>query len=207
MTTNSAKDRSHESIINDVLARLLREQIKLSAVAETLHDGKRPDIIVRLPSSTVVLETELEPAATLEADALSRLGMAIAVQKIQTVLAVTVPGRLRSVSQQYLYERMATATLQWQEWRIDGTSGPRISGSAAELGQAVALTTPPSGNLDDAVNALDEGARRAGSKLYSSPGTLVRVSKVFGTDPRNVAGNWLQPGGQLYLGHQEIARA
>ena len=25
--------------------------------------------------------------------------------------------------------------------------------------------------------------------------------------PRNVAGNWLQPGGQLYLSHQEIARA
>ncbi len=24
---------------------------------------------------------------------------------------------------------------------------------------------------------------------------------------RNVAGNWLQPGGQLYLSHQEIARA
>ena len=24
---------------------------------------------------------------------------------------------------------------------------------------------------------------------------------------RNVAGNWLQPGGQLYLGHQETARA
>ena len=30
-----------------------------------------------------------------------------------------------------------------------------------------------------------------------------RVNRV----PRNVAGNWLQPGGQLYLGHQEIARA
>ena len=189
MTTNSAKDRSHESIINDVLARLLREQVKLSAVAETLHDGKRPDIIVRLRSSTIILETELEPAATVEADALSRLGMEIDGQKIQTVLAVTVPGRLRSVSQQYLYERMATATLQWQEWRVDGTSGPRLSGSAAELGQAVALTTPPTGNLDDAVDALDEGTRRAGSKLYSSPGTLVRVSKVFGTEPSDEVAN------------------
>ena len=29
----------------------------------------------------------------------------------------------------------------------------------------------------------------------------------FEEAPRNVAGNWLQPGGQLYLGHQETARA
>ncbi|MCE2463516.1 MAG: hypothetical protein J4F46_06360 [Dehalococcoidia bacterium] len=42
MTTASAKDRSHESIINDTLARFLRERCGLSAVAEMLHDGKRP---------------------------------------------------------------------------------------------------------------------------------------------------------------------
>ena len=30
---------------------------------------------------------------------------------------------------------------------------------------------------------------------------------IIAIRPRNVAGNWLQPGGQLYLSHQEIARA
>ena len=39
MTTSS--DRSHESIINYVSARLLREQTKLLAVAETPYDGNR----------------------------------------------------------------------------------------------------------------------------------------------------------------------
>ena len=48
MTTALAKDRSHESIINDTLARFLRERCSLPAVAETLHNGRRPDIIVRL---------------------------------------------------------------------------------------------------------------------------------------------------------------
>ena len=57
-------DNSHESIINDTLARFLRERCSLSAVAETLHAGKRPDIIVRLPESPVIIETELEPALT-----------------------------------------------------------------------------------------------------------------------------------------------
>ena len=189
MTTTKDKDRSHESIINDTLARFLRERCSLSAVAETLHHGKRPDIIVRLPTGPMILETELEPALTVEADALSRLGMEIDGQRIQNVFAVTVPGRLRSTSQQRLYERMAVATLAWQEWRIDGTSGPKISGSAAELGNAVARTTPSVSNLDEAVDALDEGARRAGSRLYSSPGTLVRVSKVFGAEPSDEAAN------------------
>ncbi len=189
MTTANRKDRSHESIINDTLARFLRERCGLSSVAETLHQGKRPDIIVRLTEGPVILETELEPALTVEADALSRLGMEIDGQRIQNVFAVTVPGRLRSTSQQRLYERMAVATLAWQEWRSDGTSGPKLSGSATELGNAVARTTPPAGNLDEAVDALDEGARRAGSRLYSSPGTLVRVSKVFGAEPGDEAAN------------------
>ena len=189
MTTANRKDRSHESIINDTLARFLRERCGLSAVAETLHDGRRPDIIVRLPAGSVILETELEPALTVEADALSRLGMEIDGQRIQNVFAVTVPGRLRSASQLHLYERMAGATLVWQEWRIDGTSGPKLSGTATEFGNAVQRTSPPSGDLDEAVDALDGGARRAGSRLYSSPGTLGRVSKIFGTEPSDEAAN------------------
>ena len=189
MTTGVDRDRSHESIINDTLARFLRERCSLSAVAETLHDGRRPDIIVRLPEGPVILETELEPALTVEADALSRLGMEIDGRRVQNVFAVTIPGRLRSTSQQHLYERMAGATLVWQEWRIDGTSGPKLSGTAMELGNAVERTSPPSGDLDEAVDALDEGARRAGSRLYSSPGTLGRVSKIFGADPGDEAAN------------------
>ena len=189
MRADTKSDRSHESVINDTLARFLRERCGLSAVAETLHDGRRPDIIVRLPQGTVILETELEPALTVEADALSRLSMEIDGQRVQNVFAVTVPGRLRSVSQQHLFERMAGGTLVWQEWRIDGTSGPKLSGTTMEFGNAVQRTSPPSGDLDEAVDALDEGARRAGSRLYSSPGTLGRVSKIFGTEPSDEAAN------------------
>ena len=92
MRPDSDSDRSHESVINDTLARFLRERCGLSAVAETLHDGRRPDIVVRLPAGSVILETELEPALTLEADALSRLGMEIDGQRVQNVFAVTVLG-------------------------------------------------------------------------------------------------------------------
>ena len=189
MTTALAKDRSHESIINDTLARCLRERCSLPAVAETLHNGRRPDIIVRLSEGPVILETEFEPALTVEADALSRLGMEIDGLRVHSVFAVTVPGRIRSTSQQHMYQRMAGETLVWQEWRADGTSGPRLTGTAIELGNVVARTTPPGGNLDEAVETLDEGARRAGSRLYASPGTLGRVSKIFGSGPCEEAAN------------------
>ena len=189
MTTANGKDRSHESIINDALARFLRERCGLSAVAETLHHGRRPDIIVRLSSGPVVLEIEIEPAPTVEADALSRLGMEIDGSRVQNVFAVRVLERLRSTAQDHLYERMATAPLVWQEWRIDGTSGPRQSGSATEFGSSVASATPPAGDLDEAVDALDKGVRQAGSRLYSSPGTLARVARVFGADPTDEAAN------------------
>ncbi len=189
MNASTSNDRSHESIINAALAELLRERLDLSAVAETLHGGKRPDIIVRLPEGPVILETELEPAPTVEADALSRLGMEIDGRRVQNVFAVTVPGRLRSASQAQLRERMAHAALTWQEWRIDGASGPKLTGTAIELGNVVQRTTPPAGDLDEAVNVLDEGARRAGSRLYSSPGTLGRISKIFGTEPGDEVAN------------------
>ena len=183
------RDRSHESIINEALARFLRDRCSLDAVAETLRDDKRPDIIVRLSEAPVVLETEVDPAPTVEADALSRLGMEIGGKKVQNVYAVTIPLALRSVPQQYLFERMATATLVWQEWRSDGTSGPRNSGTATELGYAVARTVPPAGDLDKAVDVLEQGSRRAGSLLYTSPGTVGRIAMVFRVDPNEDVAN------------------
>ena len=59
MPGDRTADRTHESIINGVLAQILRERAGLSAVAETLREGARPDIIVRLSESVVVLEIEV----------------------------------------------------------------------------------------------------------------------------------------------------
>ncbi len=189
MAVDGVSDRTHESIINGVLAQILRERAGLDAVAETLRERARPDIIVRLAEAVVVLELEVEPAPTVEADALSRLGMEIDGHRVQNVFAVKAPEQLRSTSQHYLYERMGAATLEWQEWRFDGTSGPMLRGSALELADAVARTVPPIGNLDAAVDALDGGVRRAGARLFRSPGTITRISGVFNTEPSDEVAN------------------
>lgn len=187
MTTQTRQDRSHESVVNDVLARILRERSGLDAVAETLHGGRRPDILVRLQTRRIILETEFAPARTVEADALSRLGMEIDGRRVENVFAVTIPKSLRSVNQHRMYERLATTTLQWREWRIDGTASLMLEGTALELAVAVRNSTPPRSDLDEAVDILDKGVRMAGSKLYSSPGTLGRVANIFNTEPGDEA--------------------
>jgi len=189
MTSLTANDRSHESTINDALARVLREAVGLDAVAETLHSGRRPDILVRLPESSVIIEVEIAPAPTVEADALSRLGFEVHGQEVQNSFAVVVPERLRTTPQQQLYQRLSTASLEWQEWRVDGVAGPKLAGTPAELGAAVSRALPPAGNLEAAVETLDNGARRAGARLYRSPGTLARVARIFGADPSDEVAN------------------
>ena len=185
----SPTDRSHESVINDALATLFRERAGLIASSETLHVGVRPDIIVRTPDGPVIVEVELEPARTLEADALSRLGTEIDGRKVQVAFAVAIPEVIRTVAQQHLQARLAAINMRWQEWRSDGTSGPKIAGSFATLARSIQQATAPAARLEEAVATLDEGARRAGARLYSSPGTLARVASVFGSPPGDEPAN------------------
>jgi len=114
-------DRSHESIINDALATLFREKTGLKASAETIQLGVRPDIVVRTEYGPVIVEVEFEPARTLEADALSRLGMEFDGLKVQIAFAVAIPETIRTVPQEYLQSRLTTVNMRWREWRADGT--------------------------------------------------------------------------------------
>lgn len=177
-------DRSREEVVNVHMARLLRVRLGLNAVAEMLRDGAQPDIIVRGTDGPVVVETELDPAHTVDADALSRLGLEIDGAKVQKAFAVKVPSRFRQTEQRHLEDRLAAASdLEWREWRIDGTSGPRVSGGLADLGNAAARAEPPASNLEAAVDELAAGVRRAGSRLYRSQGSLARVADTFSTVP------------------------
>ncbi len=74
MSTLTRQDRSHESVLNVTLARILREQCGLDAASETLHGGPQPDILIRLEQGPIVVETEIEPASTVEADTRHQAG-------------------------------------------------------------------------------------------------------------------------------------
>jgi hypothetical protein len=184
----SSTDRSHESVINDALAMLFRDRAGLIASSETLRIGGRPDIIVRTPDGPVIIEVEFEPARTLDADALSRLGTEIDGRKVQIAFAVAIPEVIRTVPQQHLRSRLSTINMRWQEWRSDGTSGPKIIGLFTALARSV-QQAEPTADLDEAVAILDDGARHAGARLSGSPGTLARVASVFGSPPGDEPAN------------------
>ena len=73
-----------EHTINDALAAVLRTTRRAWSQPDIVssentgilkHGAKRPDILVAEPNvSPVVIETEVMPAATVEAEAISRLG-------------------------------------------------------------------------------------------------------------------------------------
>ncbi len=182
--TPATVSRTHESVINVALAQVLGERLGLTTAAETMYGRSRPDIVLRRDGGPVVLEVELEPAATVDADALARLGLEIDGQPVQNAFAVAVPGQFRQADQRHLAARLAAATdLRWREWRIDGTSGPRLSGDVTELGRAADRAVPPSSNVQEGVDELAAGVRRAGARLNRSQGALARVADTFSTQP------------------------
>jgi hypothetical protein len=111
-----------EHTINDALAALLRETRRLwrkGNVVSSENTGmlvgsnKRPDILVLEPNvSPVAIETEVVPATTVEADAVSRLGELARVngRTILSSIAVRLPERLKKRSGASLQRELGEAT-------------------------------------------------------------------------------------------------
>ncbi len=96
--------RTVETAFNNALATVLSRKLPDSwriAAEETgvirEYAGAQPDIVVRPPAGMpVVLETEYEPARTVEDDAMNRLGRVLRETGdiLEAVLAVRIPGHL-----------------------------------------------------------------------------------------------------------------
>src|SRR5258708_40103526 len=111
-----------EDTINDAIAALLRETRHIwrtSDVVSSENTGmlvgsnKKPDILVLEPSvSPVTIETEVLPAATVESEAIARLGETARPngRLILSSIAVRLPKRLRKRSGTSLQQELASAS-------------------------------------------------------------------------------------------------
>ena len=115
--------RTNEIALNTQLGNVLRGKHPLwrhhISVEETGviqgHPGLQPDILVRAPNAQpVAVETEYAPAATVEADAMARLGLipVDTTEPIEQVVAVRLPVSLRS-GQADLAHRIALANFDY----------------------------------------------------------------------------------------------
>jgi hypothetical protein len=110
-----------EHTINDSLANLLRRTrwlwhsagVVRSENTGSLRDSAgRPDVLIVEKNVTpVVIETEVDPAPSVESDALDRLGKTLKHngRRILSSVAVRLPSRLRDFEGEALTEQLAKA--------------------------------------------------------------------------------------------------
>jgi len=174
-----------EHTINDALADLLRgtrrawrdEKVVTSEDTGQLKDTSgRPDILVIEPNvCTVVIETEVFPATTVEAEALSRLGaqMRTTGRRILSSVAVRLPDRLRKTYGNALGKDLASAVdLEMALYTGSTASGATrwptsgwMVGTVADLSSLTQAASVPPDVIDQAVSNLVGGVSEAAGIL------------------------------------------
>lgn len=152
----------------------------------------QPDILVIEPNvSPVAIETEVLPAATVELDAVSRLGERVrrTGRKILSSVAVRLPVRLRAKQGKLLGSELENAddlemALYTGSSRTEYSRWPRsgwISGSVSDLSVLVQSASVPPAVIDEAADQLVSGVSDVAGLLDemagSHPGAIHKISE------------------------------
>ena len=143
------------------------------------ESARRPDIVIRHPGGlTVIVETEFEPARTVEDDARGRLGGIIADtgDAVEQAMAVRVPVTLRDVDQSRLPERIAAAAFDYCVFTA-GPEGPVrwpvsgwLRGGIDDLAGLVEQTALSERLIDWGMLVLENVVREAAGRLRDDLG-------------------------------------
>ncbi len=180
-----------EHTINDAIAELLRgtryawrgQSVVRSETTGLLAGAslRRPDILVVEPyTSPVVIETEVMPAATVEEDALGRLGEKLSGsdETVLSAIALRLPQRFREAQGDTLRQAILVA----EDMEFAHFSGRRpdsyarypqsgwLVGGLHELSILAQSATMPSFLVDEATNILEIGVNAAASILKEMEG-------------------------------------
>ena len=188
-----------EPTINDALAESLKETRSLWRTAGVVKSentgvlkaaGKKPDILIRERDvSPVVVETEVLPASSVDADARQRLGehLTVSDQRILSSLAVRLPDRLIKLDGQALKKEilktsdfeMALYTGEspesYERWPRSGW----LRGNVTDLSILIQSASVPPAIIEIAANKLEDGVKAAASLLadmaVSHPGAIRKI--------------------------------
>ncbi|GIK67298.1 MAG: hypothetical protein BroJett018_50920 [Chloroflexota bacterium] len=219
-----------EHTINDAIAGLLREtrhtwrnSTIVSSENTSLLKGSnaRPDIVISEPNvSPVVVETEVLPAATVETEAIARLGeqLRLTGRTILSSIAVRLPVRVRTKQGTALKEELAAArdleiALYTGSSPSSAARWPRsgwILGSIADLSILVqSASVPPSvidAAADQLVNGVSETAGLLEDMAQSHPGAIHKISEQLrqedGVQTRRMAATILA---NAFMFHENLA--
>lgn len=192
-----------EHTINDAIAQALRPTRhgwQMANVVRSENTGtitgsnRRPDILVTEPGvSPVVIETEVLPAVTVEAEARQRLGETLKDngRKILSAIAVRSPARFRKVAGTALADEIANADdLEFALFAGDGpdraTRWPRhgwMKGTISDLSILAQAATVPPAIVEAAADRLMIGVQQAAGQLAGIetkfPAALDRIARAL----------------------------
>lgn len=211
-TGRTTKMATTEHSINDALAELLRSSrrrwhdgkvVTSEDTAQLKDSGGRPDILVVEPNvSPVVIETEVVPAITVEAEAVSRLGIQLRTtgHKILSSIAVRLPDRLRKNHGKALQSELAASddlemalytgssegdAVRWpgSGWMVGGVADLSILTQSASVPPDVidvAATnlvngvSEAAGILNQIANTNGSAVEKIGKELFQEDGVQTR---------------------------------
>ena len=157
--------------------------------------GLQPDIVIRHPGGApVIVETEFEPASTVEDDARARLGLVIAEtgDAVEQAIAVRVPRELRG-DQGHLAEHIAEAQFRYcvfthrESEPHDPARWPEsgwLSGGIDDLAGLIEQTALSERRLAEGMHILEEGVGQAANRLRSDleddrPDVLTKIAEAL----------------------------
>ena len=156
------------------------------------HPGLRPDIVITAPGrSPVVVESEYLPAATVEEEARSRLGLRVTGGGlIEAAIALRYPTDVGDADD--LPAAITAAALDYCVFTMEGEKTVRfpqsgwLHGSVDDLADLARLASVPQNAVDAASNFLQEGINDAANILEEldrmRPAASSEIARLLGME-------------------------
>ncbi len=192
----SRMPRQTEPSINNALGALLQGMMGSATVrsenvrAVAGHAGLQPDIIVTEPGrAPVIVEAEIEPARSVEAEAKSRLGLEVVDGRrtVEAVIALKYPEAVADSDD--LSAALSGARLSYCV-HYDDRSESRfpesgwLTGSVSDLADLVRLVSVSQRDVDVAADALQRGIERVAAILdeldATQSGVTTQIARLLG---------------------------
>ena len=197
---NTSMAKNTEQTINDVLGEVLRakhprwKENLFSEQTRMLAEGAsmRPDIVIMHPGGLpVIIETELEPARTVERDAQSRLRKTLSSdgRQIEQSIALCIPEHLATVSQGKLYSSIEECDFKFcvlidhgesnhhERWPSTGW----LTGGVNDLASFIEHTAQSESLIGKGMKILEKAIRQSANRLidgcYNRPRVMEKIAK------------------------------
>ena len=165
------------------------------------HPGLQPDMLITAAGrSPVSIEAEYDPAASVEAEAKSRLGLETAARPIEAAVALRYPAAVGDAAD--LDAALDAARLSYAVFTHERKASSRfpetgwLDGSVEDLADLVRLVSVPQGAVDQAATELEAGIERATAILEEAvnlrPGIGFGIANLLGMT--NVRQTWRMAG-------------